>query len=201
MSSREIIAENIVTLRKNAGLTQAELAERLNYSDKAISKWERAEAIPDVLVLAELAELFGVTVDYFLHPHGEDEKIPKPGREKTRTRVAITVSAIISPYFLVCLLHYILLNALGPVDWFWRLYVAPIPVVAILLLVFTASWFRTKLKLLLAVSFLVWSLLLVIYVFIMHVSGSWFVFVLGVPLQLIILQWSYGIIKRKPKVQ
>ena len=79
MTGREIIAENIVTLRKNAGLTQAELAERLNYSDKAISKWERAEAVPDVLVLAQLAELFGVTVDYFLHTQDEMDAYLSPG--------------------------------------------------------------------------------------------------------------------------
>ena len=74
MVSREIIAENISALRKSAKLTQAELAEKLNYSDKAISKWERGDSIPDVIVLAELAELFSVTVDYFLHEHEKCEK-------------------------------------------------------------------------------------------------------------------------------
>ena len=59
-ATREIIAENITALRKSARLTQAELAEKLNYSDKAISKWERGDSVPDVLVLAELAELYGV---------------------------------------------------------------------------------------------------------------------------------------------
>ena len=57
---RSIIAENIAALRKSARLTQAELAERLNYSDKAVSKWERGDSIPDVIVLSELASLFSV---------------------------------------------------------------------------------------------------------------------------------------------
>ena len=198
-TSREIIAENIATLRKSAKLTQAELAVKLNYSDKAISKWERAEAVPDVLVLAELAEMFGVTVDYFLKQHAEDEKPPKHNRDKIRTRVAISLSAIISPYFLICLIHYILLNTTESVGWLWRLYFIPLPIVAILALVFTVVWFRSKLSLLVTVSALVWSLLLCIYVFIMHINLSWFIFVLGAPLQLIILQWSYGIIRRKNK--
>lgn len=198
-TNREIIAENISALRKAAKLTQAELAVRLNYSDKAVSKWERAEAVPDVFVLAELAELFGVSVDYFLHEHTESEKIPNKRGDKVRTRVAISLSAIISPYFLVCLIHYILLNTLESADGLWRLYILPLPIVAILALIFSVLWFRTKLSLLLTVSLLVWSLLLCIFIFIAHVSGSWFIFILGIPLQLIILQWSYGIIRRKNK--
>ncbi len=198
-TNREIIAENISALRKAAKLTQAELAVRLNYSDKAVSKWERAEAVPDVFVLSELAELFGVSVDYFLKEHTESEKIPNKRGDKVRTRVAISFSAIISPYFLVCLIHYILLNTLESADGLWRLYILPLPIVAILALIFSVLWFRTKLSLLLTVSLLVWSLLLCIFIFITHISGSWFIFVLGIPLQLIILQWSYGIIRRKNK--
>ena len=65
------IAKNLVAYRKQAHLTQAELAEKINYSDKAVSKWERAEGIPDVLVLCELAQLYGVTVNDFLIEHVE----------------------------------------------------------------------------------------------------------------------------------
>ena len=59
-------AENLQILRKEAHITQSELAEKLNYSDKAISKWERAEAIPDVITVKEIADTFGVTVDWLL---------------------------------------------------------------------------------------------------------------------------------------
>ena len=48
---KQTVANNIAQLRKSKGLTQLELAERLNYSDKAVSKWERGEGLPDVLVL------------------------------------------------------------------------------------------------------------------------------------------------------
>ena len=60
---RFIIAQNIAKLRLSHGMTQAELAERLRYSDKAISKWERADSLPDIIVLKQLAELFSVRVD------------------------------------------------------------------------------------------------------------------------------------------
>lgn len=68
---KRIIADNIAELRKAVPLTQAELAEKLNYSDKAVSKWERGESIPDVIVLKQIAGIFGVSVDYLLeevHP-------------------------------------------------------------------------------------------------------------------------------------
>ena len=55
------IGINIASYRKRNGLTQAGLAERLNYSDKAVSKWERGESVPDVLTLSQMAELFDYT--------------------------------------------------------------------------------------------------------------------------------------------
>ena len=63
---KPIIAKNIIDLRRTADITQAQLAEKLNYSDKAVSKWERGEAIPSVATLKEIADHFGVTVDYLI---------------------------------------------------------------------------------------------------------------------------------------
>ena len=63
---KQIIADNITFYRKELKLTQAELAEKLSYSDKAVSKWERAESYPDIATLAELSKLFGVTVDQLI---------------------------------------------------------------------------------------------------------------------------------------
>ena len=48
---KQIFAENLSALRKKKGWTQMELAERLHYSDKAVSKWERGESLPDVVIL------------------------------------------------------------------------------------------------------------------------------------------------------
>ena len=72
---KRIIANNITNLRKSKNLTQLEFAKELNYSDKAISKWERAESIPDVVVLKQIADFFGVTIDYLLNEHLADEDL------------------------------------------------------------------------------------------------------------------------------
>ena len=76
-----ISASNIISLRTAAGLTQAELGAKLNYSDKSVSKWERGEAIPDAFVLKQMAELFGVTVDHLLSSHDEWEAPAEPEKE------------------------------------------------------------------------------------------------------------------------
>ena len=73
-----IFASNLIRLRTAAGMTQAELGEQLNYSDKSISKWERGEAIPDAAVLKRMSEIFGVTVDYLLNEHDAWQPGPEP---------------------------------------------------------------------------------------------------------------------------
>ena len=74
---KQNVAENIYYLRTANNMTQSELAATLNYSDKAISKWERAEGTPDVFVLHQIGEIFGVSVDYLLQHHTVAEKKPE----------------------------------------------------------------------------------------------------------------------------
>ena len=69
---KSAIAANITELRKRSGMTQQDLAAALNYTDKAVSKWERAESIPDVIILKRIADLFGVSVDYLLAEEHEN---------------------------------------------------------------------------------------------------------------------------------
>ena len=76
---------NIAAYRKKLGLTQAGLAEKLNYSDKAVSKWERAESVPDVLTMVQLAELFDVTVNDLLV---DPDEIPEQTDSKMEGEVA-----------------------------------------------------------------------------------------------------------------
>ena len=88
------VGANIARLRRERGMTQAELAERINYSDKAVSKWERAESLPDVLTLISLAEqldtdlntLVGMSANPKTEPVSEPESpIPEKPAKKRRT--------------------------------------------------------------------------------------------------------------------
>ena len=193
-----IIAQNISALRKANHLTQAELAERLNYSDKAVSKWERGESVPDVLLLSEISEMFGVTLDYFLHTHSPDEKIPEPEEGKRRLHTAITLTSCIAPYFVVILLYFIFDISAGSSAWLWKLFITPLPVVAIILVIFSALWSR-RIPLFLSISLLLWSIILTVFVFVMNVRAAWMMFVLGIPLQAVICLWFF-LFKKKKKV-
>ena len=87
MELNEIISNNLIELRKKNKLTQMELAEKLNFSNKSISKWESGEAVPSVEVLLKIAELFNVKLDYFVNiTHSEDEIKQEPEKQKHTSR-------------------------------------------------------------------------------------------------------------------
>ena len=76
---KERTGQLITELRKEKGLTQKQLADALNVTDKAVSKWERGLSFPDVSMLEPLSELLGVSIMEIL----AGERQPKDG---TRTR-------------------------------------------------------------------------------------------------------------------
>lgn len=75
---KSIFAQRLSELRREHGMTQLELAEKLSFSNKAVSKWERGESLPDILVLKSIADLFGVTVDDLI---SEELRPAAPGKE------------------------------------------------------------------------------------------------------------------------
>ena len=142
MDYKRIIANNITELRKAVPLTQAELAEKLNYSDKAVSKWERGESIPDVIVLKQIAELFGVTVDYLLedvHPlKSTAHNLPRQ-LKKNRVLIASLSCALV---FLIATVTFVTLVLATEMSGAWLAYIYCLPICAILLIVFNTLWGR-----------------------------------------------------------
>ena len=114
-----VTASNIINQRTKAGMTQAELGAKLNYSDKSVSKWERGEAIPDAYVLSEMAELFGVTVDYLLSSHDgwEPPKEEKPEEEAPKYSVDIIIAIAILGIWTMSLTAFVVLWLLGTLWW------------------------------------------------------------------------------------
>lgn len=185
---KRIIANNIIELRKAVPFTQAELAEKLNYSDKAVSKWERGESIPDIIVLKQIADLFGVTVDYLLeedHPlNATMQSVPRQIK-KNRLLVA-SLSCMLT--FLVATILFVTLGLTTDFQRLWLAYVYCVPICSIILIVFCSIWWGGKLNYLF-ISILVWSTLASIYLTVGNYQ-SWLIFVIGVPGQIIILLWS-----------
>ena len=128
------IASNLIRLRLAAGMTQAEVGEKLNYSDKTISKWERGEVTTDVFVLMEIAALFDVSVDYLLKPHAEIEPIVynKPQEPHYNTR-AITAIAVLGVWTLAFLVFLVLWWS-GYVMWLLPVFAVPVSLIVLLVL-------------------------------------------------------------------
>ncbi len=185
---KRIIANNITELRKAVPLTQAELAEKLNYSDKAVSKWERGESIPDVVVLKSIADMFGVTVDYLLeevHPLKSTALSAPHQLKKNRVLIASLSCALT---FLIATVAFVSLLLATEISNAWLVYVYCLPVCSILLIVFNSIWGRKKLNFF-YITCLVWTLLASIYLTIGD-FGYWPIFLIGIPGQIIILLWS-----------
>lgn len=198
---KEIIARNIVNLRRKNGMTQLELAEKLNYTDKAVSKWERGESIPDVAVLKTIADLFGVTVDYLLTAEHKTT-VPVLSRlESTlRSHRVITGLSILLVALLATLIFVILDLLPGERGGAWLSFIWAVPVGSIVWLVFNSIWFNRHLNYLI-ISILVWSTLAATHITALFFGVNiWLIYVLGVPGQAIILLWSKmrGWKKKKP---
>lgn len=193
------IAKNIAVLRSGAKISQAELAEKLGYSDKSVSKWERAESVPDIYVLKNIADIFGVSVDYILAAHSDDEKTELPQdstRQNRRNVLTVTMFGIL---LLVTLIFGGIGMAFG--KWIWTLFVAALPVCFTVALVFNSLWFNRHNNLYILTG-LLWSLLTAIYILTLVHAGQnhWFWFVVGIPAQLvIILSFKFKLRKKLPK--
>lgn len=129
------IASNLIRLRLTAGMTQAELGEKLNYSDKSISKWERGDVTTDVFVLMQIADIFGVDVDYLLKPHNEIEPAiyNKPAAQATYTTNMITLVTLLG-IWTVALFVFVILWICGMVVWLVFVYAVPVSLVTLLVL-------------------------------------------------------------------
>lgn len=185
---KPIIAKNIADLRRAASMTQIELATQLNYSDKAVSKWERGESIPDVAVLKEIADLFSVKVDYLLtedHSTAAPEELsPKKRRDHTViSLLSVSLVWLVATFVFVCMRI-----ALPEMHSLWLAFVYALPVTAIVTLVFNSMWGQPRRNYWI-ITALVWSALLSVYLS-YPVGMMWLIFLLGIPAQIIIVLWS-----------
>ncbi len=184
MELKNIIAKNISELRKAKGLTQLALAEKLNYSDKAVSKWESGASIPDVIVLKEIADLFGVTVDSLLSENCT-ANIASP--RKTRIHVVVTLLSVMLVW-LIGTLVFVSLGMYGVFRNAWLAFIWPVPISFIVVLVFNSIWGKRRMNYF-VISCLMWSLLAAVYLSALSYN-HWLVFVVGIPGQIIICLWS-----------
>ncbi len=184
---KTVIAANITSLRKANHWTQAELASHLNYSDKAVSKWERAESIPDITVLSDMAVLFNVPISYLFEAGHTNEKSSAADlRHRKWNHVVITLICAASVFLIATILYVI--SGLIPITICspsWLIYVYAVPLALTVLLIFNSIWGKGKLNLLI-ISCMIWTLLVCIYLS-FQLPAMWMVFLIGIPAQIIVL--------------
>ena len=193
---KSIIAENIVQLRKNRGMTQIELAEKLSYSDKAVSKWERGESVPDISVLKSIADLFGVTVDYLItadnDPRELDDSAEVEARAKRRKRTHVMVAGMsVLLVWLVASFIFVPIDiATSGIYYHWLAFAFAVPVSMLVWLIFNAMWFNRRRNYLI-ISLMVWTLIAAIHLTVLMFGYNiWQFYLFGIPGQLIIILWS-----------
>ena len=185
---KQIIASNISRLRKQKKLTQLEFAKALNYSDKAISKWERAESIPDITILKQIADLFGVTVDYIINEHSENEKILVIEKEKKSkiNKISLTLLSTCPIWIIATIVFTFVLIFTD--KFLWQAFIVGIPLSILIFLIFNSIW-GNKRNNYFIVSCFVWSILLCFYLCLLKFN-VWQLFILGIPAQIAIILWS-----------
>lgn len=193
----KIIGKNLLQLRKNAKLTQMELADIFNYSDKSISKWETGESLPSIETLYDLCIFYGVTLDSLTK-----EEMPAPV-EETKTKrnllpvhLVITLLAVSAVWLLATVLFVSFKISLQKNIGFFFLWAVPISFVV--LLIFNSIWGKNYL-LFPILSALIWTTLTCIHVQLLKYN-LWMVYLLGIPLQVAVILWGALLKKpRKPK--
>lgn len=196
---KHIIGKNIAVYRKRMGLTQAGLAEKLNYTDKAVSKWERGESMLDAQTLVLLADQFGITVNDLLadpdalpeqtgaYQQAMEKVVEKTLKRKADKRIILGLSSVL--VWFVAMLIYVVLSS-ADVSFSWLAFFYAVPANAIVLLSLRSAWqdFRWNRGL---ISTIMWGGLLSIYVTLLIFGriSIWRMFLLGVPGQVAILLW------------
>lgn len=194
---KSTIASNLTYYRKQAGLTQLKLAEILNYSDKAVSKWERGEGVPDIFILVQLADFYQISVNDLI---GERKIIKKASFLKNR--ILITLLSIVLAWlvFVVSFAIVTIIERNTSNDWSkwtWVLFIAPIPVSCIIALVFDKIWDEVRWHRFFIVSGIVWTtaLLIVSLLLVFDVNFHWVIWFVAATLQILVVLW-YGLIRK-----
>lgn len=184
------IKENLVKFRKEAGLTQAQLAQKLGYSDKTISKWEREEGVPDIYILKQIADLYNVTVNDLISDIWQKKSLTKRIKSKLTKRNKLIISILSAGIiWAIATTLYVILDLAIPniTNYLSNIYIYAIPLSFIVLIIFNSIWGKRYINLFL-ISGLIWTFTLSLYVS-LPIQNIAKLFIVPIPLQILTLLW------------
>ena len=182
---RKIIGDNLTELRKRRGLTQLELAEKFNYTDRAISKWENGDTLPDVEVLYQLCEYYGVTMDYLTHE--ENAQFKKKDNPLNRTnKIVITALAVSVVWMLATVIFVYFMIRRNLV--LWQSFIWAVPVSSLFTLYFNKIYFHRRITAFACWSLFIWSMITAAFLSFGNYE-LWPLFFIGIPAQISLIFW------------
>ncbi len=191
------IGNNLIHLRKKAGLTQLEFGEKFSYSDKTVSKWEQGDIIPSVENLKSIADYYGVSVDFILNEHRNEEDFKKivKGTPNYRNKIVIILMFIMVIFSIATVVYVASIfdfkTANPNENRYWSAYFWAIPASFLLLTLYTMRIFKSKKWTIIYLSLAVWTILLAAYVTFLYKGNYWFLFFIGLPVQIIFILMFY----------
>lgn len=191
------LATNIARYRKALKLTQVDLARELNYSDKAVSKWERGESVPDLTTLKRIADYFEVKIDTLLQPPKDDLPFLFKTINKKRLLICLSIVALV---WLVSTCAFAFIDIIFPtMTHTWLFFVYALPVSLAIIIIFTSVWGKRLINMII-ISILIWSTLSSVYIslvfFLPHPipPALWEIFLIGLPFQCVTI---FGFLYKK----
>ena len=182
----KVIANNLIKLRKKNKLTQNELASKLNYSDNAISRWERAEVTPSIETLDQIAKYFDVPLSSLIEDNAEGVSIAQDKRT-LRNKLAI-ILLFMSLVWLIATITFVYGTVIFNVN-LWQVFIWAVPVSCLVLFPFNVYWGRYIWKFVI-LSVFQWSVLACLYLQLLKYN-MWLLFVIGVPIQVALCIWTF----------
>ena len=184
----KIIGENLIYLRKSAGLTQLELGEKFNYSDKTVSKWEQGSVVPSVEVLKQIADFYGVTVDFILSKHTFAEFKSKLNKSPDSMRKVTLISLAITALWLIAVTIYVamcanLKTADPSINRWWNVFIWCVPFSALIASLGFRRFFRDMKMNIILTSIFAWGILVAAFISFLDRGIYWYLFFIGIPLQ------------------
>lgn len=195
---KKIVADNLIRYRKASNLTQLELAEKLNYSDKAVSKWERGESIPDAWVLKEIADIYSISVDDLLTKNQKPAKVPFSIKKAFKNKRMIITLLSAGLVWLIACIAFVALQFTNHTKIAYLSFIYAIPVSSIVCLVFSSLWAKKWVSGIFT-TIIIWGSFLSIFLSI-NKTNFWLIFIIAIPLQVLTVLWFF-LLKETKKIK
>ena len=198
MDIKENLATNLIKYRKAHGLTQLELAEKLNYSDKAVSKWERGESFPDLAVMKQIADLYNTTIDTLISKPTLDK--PKISKNIFKVRLIISLCSVILVWLIAIACFTLSHLVFDNTNHSWLVFIYAVFLSTLISFIYAYAWKAILINTII-LSLLLWSFITALFLTLLLALSSpptmlWMVYLVGVPIQvLIILAFYYKKVK------